>query len=102
MVFEVDTKDPAEPVKRIEAKIVCEPGIDLSRRHFSWYAKAYGAPKKSHKMDMDATMKLGSRVISAEYWHTWHFMSAGDRPPMFLQIERPNDFEYYIITLKTQ
>jgi len=102
VVFEVDTKNPAEPVKSIEAKIVCEPGIDLSRRLFAWYAKAYGPPEKSHKMDMDATMKLGSRVISAEYWHTWHFKSAGDRPPMSLQIKRRNHFEYYTITLKTQ
>ena len=99
LVFEVDEKNPAKPLKSIQAKIVCGKGIELSKRLFAWYAKTYGEPaKKTNKMD--GTMNLGSRVISAEFWHTWHLKGGGGLPPMSLKIKRRNDFEYYTITLK--
>jgi hypothetical protein len=100
VTFEVDKTDPAKPLCSIRAKIICEPGIEVSRQLFDWYAKAYGPPAKKTNT-MDGTMKLGSRVISNEFWHNWQLQTPDGRP-VSLEIKRRNDFAYYIITLEAR
>jgi hypothetical protein len=98
VTFEVNKKESARPLSSIVAKIICEPGIEVSRRLFDWYAQTYGpAAKKTN--EIDGTMKLGSRVISNEFWHTWHLQSP-DGKPVSLEIKRRNDYAYYTITLE--
>lgn len=99
-VFGVNSKDPAKPLTSITAKIVCEPGMEVSRRIFAWYERTYGPPwKKTNRMD--GTMKLGSRVVPAEFWHTWLLRGTGGRG-FILEIKRRNNFAYYTITVKDQ
>jgi tetratricopeptide (TPR) repeat protein len=98
--FRVDEKQPHKPVWKIQAKIVCGTGIELSRRLFAWYAERYGPPlKKVNKMD--GMQNLGSLRIPMEYWHIWHLKGKNGQPPLYLEIKRRNSFEYYTITLKT-
>ena len=101
VVFEVDEKNPAKPMTRIEAKIVCGEGLELSRRLFGWYAEKYGPPDKKTN-EMDGTMNLGSKVVSAEFWHTWHLKGKGSNPSIGLEIKRRNDFAYYTVTLQAE
>lgn len=98
VILEVNNNDPNKPLSIIEAKIICEPGTDVSRRLFDWYAKTYGPPAKKTNT-MDGTMQLGSRVMSSEFWHTWRFRTPDGRA-VSLEIKRRNDFAYYTITLE--